>query len=380
MKKVKIAKVLRKENQTGGVVGLVASRNYRAWINDLRKRYCAAQAKAAVSVNSALLGFYWNLGKDISEKYATTQYYGSRFFECVSKDLTDSLGNARGLSVVNVRYSQRFYELYAGLQNLQQVVEELVRVPWGHHSRIIDACKGDAKKAMFYVRATLEHGWSRSELEDEIDTDLYGRKGKTVENFAQVMPVAEGKVVSELVKSPYLFGLTESVDAADEREVEKALVRNITRTLTELGGGFAYVGHQVCVRVGEEEFFPDLIFYHLALRRYFVIELKARKFKPSDLGQLGFYMTCVDRQVKHEWDAPTVGLVLCKSKDRTVVEYALAGIDRPMGVAQYKLHKVPPKELRVAAESIARLSAVVDETLAQVKTVPAKDARTSKGR
>ena len=159
--------------------------------------------------------------------------------------------------------------------------------------------------------------------------------------------------------------MTESVDEDNERQVERALVRNITRTLTELGGGFAYVGHQVCVQVGEEEFFPDLIFYHLALRRYFVIELKTRRFKPSDLGQLGFYMTCVDRQIKHEWDGQTVGLVLCKSKDRTVVEYALSGTDRPMGVAQYKLHKAPPKELRVAAESIARLSVVVDETYAQ---------------
>ena len=164
------------------------------------------------------------------------------------------------------------------------------------------------------------------------------------------------------MKSPYVFGFTETVDAENEREVEKALVRNITRTLTELGGGFAYVGHQVRVPVGEEEFFPDLIFYHLALRRYFVIELKTRKFKPADLGQLRFYMTCVDKQIKHEWDGPTVGLVLCKSRDKTVVEYALSDEDRPVGVAQYKLMKVPPEELRIVAASIARLTAVVDET------------------
>ena len=347
---------------------LIATVDYRRWILELRKRYQATQIKAAVSVNSALLDFYWNLGKDISEKYASTQFYGSRFFECVSKDLTDSIGNPKGLSVVNIRYSQRFYELYAGMRNLQQVVEELVQVPWGHHSRIIDNCKGDARKALFYVRMTLAEGWSRSRLEDEMDSGLYDRKGKALDNFRQVLPSAESKVVRELVKSPYLFGLTESIDAADERDVEQALVRNITRTLTELGGGFAYVGHQVCVRVGEEEFFPDLIFYHLALRRYFVIELKTRKFKPQDIGQLGFYMTCVDRQIKHEWDAPTVGLVLCKSKDKTVVEYALSGSGRPMGVAQFKLTKAMPKELRIAATSFARLTAVVDETYAEQKT------------
>ena len=355
------------EAKSKPVMSLVSSRSYRKWIIDLRKRYKAAQVKAAVSVNTAMLEFYWGLGKDISEQYAATQYYGSRFFECVSKDLTDSFRNPQGLSVVNIRYCQRFYGLYSSLKNLPQLVEELVNVPWGQHRCIIDSCKGDAQKALFYMRMTLTKGWSRSELTDQLDANLYERKGKAVVNFQRVLPPAESKVVTELVKSPYLFGLTESVDAADEREVEQALVRNITRTLTELGGGFAYVGHQVCVQVGGEEFFPDLIFYHLALRRYFVIELKTRKFKPSDLGQLGFYMTCVDRQVKHEWDGPTVGLVLCKSRDKMVVEYALSGSDRPIGVAQYKLHKVMPKELRIAAESIARLSAVVDETISSVK-------------
>lgn len=172
---------------------LIATVDYRRWILELRKRYQATQIKAAVSVNSALLDFYWNLGKDISEKYASTQFYGSRFFECVSKDLTDSIGNPKGLSVVNIRYSQRFYELYAGMRNLQQVVEELVQVPWGHHSRIIDNCKGDARKALFYVRMTLAEGWSRSRLEDEMDSGLYDRKGKALDNFRQVLPSAESK-------------------------------------------------------------------------------------------------------------------------------------------------------------------------------------------
>ena len=216
------------EAKSKPVMSLVSSRSYRKWIIDLRKRYKAAQVKAAVSVNTAMLEFYWGLGKDISEQYAATQYYGNRFFECVSKDLTDSFRNPQGLSVVNIRYCQRFYGLYSSLQNLPQLVEELVNVPWGQHRCIIDSCKGDAQKALFY-------------------------------------------------------------------------------------------------------------------------------------------MTCVDRQVKHEWDGPTVGLVLCKSRDKMVVEYALSGSDRPIGVAQYKLHKVMPKELRIAAESIARLSAVVDETISSVK-------------
>lgn len=360
-----MAKIPRKELTESSRSDLVLSKGYRNWISELKHRYRAAQIKAAISVNSALLDFYWTLGKDISEKYVNTQYYGSRFFETVSKDLTDSIPNPKGLSVVNIRYCQRFYDLYHAEQNLPQLVEELIRVPWGHHRDIIDKCKNNVQKAIFYVRETIAEGWSRSQLEDALESDLYGRRGKAIVNFSKAMPPVESKMVGELVKSPYLFALTESVDADDERDVEKALVKNITRTLTELGGGFAYVGHQVRVQVGEEEFFPDLIFYHLALRRYFVIELKTRKFKPADIGQLGFYMTCVDRQIKHEWDNPTVGLVLCKSRDKTVVEYALSGSGRPMGVAQYKLTKAPPKELVAAAESIARLTAVVDETLAE---------------
>lgn len=358
------ARKVKKKGNAALDKALVSSRDYRQWIGELKKRYRATQIKAAVSVNRALLEFYWSLGNDISEKYASTQFYGSHFFECVSKDLTDSIPNPQGLSVVNIRYCQRFYDLYSSSRNLPQLVEELMCVPWGHHRCLLDKCKCDTTKAVFYVREIIAGRWSRSELEDAIESNLYARKGKAQGNFDVALPPAEGKLVGELVKSPYLFALTDSVDAANERAVEQALVRNITRTLTELGGGFAYVGHQVCVPVGEEEFFPDLIFYHLALRRYFVIELKARKFKPADLGQLGFYMTCVDRQIKHEWDGPTVGLVLCKSKDRTVVEYALAGANRPMGVAQYRLTKAPPRELRVAAESIARLTSVVDETYA----------------
>ena len=356
-----------KEKDEALEVKLISSTEYRNWISELKARYRAVQIKAAISVNSALLEFYWNLGKDISERYAKTQFYGSRFFENVSKDLTDSIPNPKGLSVVNIRYCVRFYELYAKMENLQQVVEDLVKVPWGHHSRIIDKCGGDAREALFYVRETIAEGWSRNRLEDELKSDLYKRKGRAMDNFSARLPPADSKVVHELVKSPYLFAMDESSDMENERAVEQTLVRNITRTLTELGGGFAYVGRQVRIQVGEEEFFPDLIFYHLALRRYFVIELKTRKFEPGDLGQLGFYMTCVDRQIKHEWDASTVGLLLCKSQDKTVVEYALANSERPMGVAQYERTKIPPEELRVTAASIARLAAVVDETYAQIE-------------
>ena len=389
---------------------------YRAWIAELKKRYRSTQIKAAISVNAALLEFYWGLGHDISEKYANEATYGSQFFERLSCDLQLDLEDPKGLSPRNLRYAHKFYELYAAETNLQQVVAKsppsdplgggclpvstggsaclekkgdsqadspslilqqvvahLMRIPWGHHVLLIDKCKGDAKKALFYVRKTLEGNWSRSKLSTYISGELYERTAKAVTNFELTLGEPQGHLANELVKSPYSFALTETVDEENERAIEKALVRNITRTLTELGGGFAYVGHQVRVTVGEKDFWPDLIFYHLKCRRYLVIELKVGEFKPEHVGQLGFYMTAVDRQIKNPWDEETVGLVLCGERDRTVVEYALNMSRVPMGVAQYTLSytKEPPKELSEMAPALARLGQVVDDTISSVKETDA---------
>ena len=239
-----------------------------------------------------------------------------------------------------------------------------MKIPWGHHIVIIGKSKGNRDKALFYVRKTIENGWSRADLQVTIGDRLYEKTGKALTNFSGTLPAPDGYLAKELIKNEYSFALTETVDENNEREVEKALVRNITRTLTELGGGFAYVGHQVRVNVGGEDFWPDLIFYHLKSRRYLVIELKAVNFKPEHIGQLGFYMVAVDRQLKNEWDAPTVGLVLCRDGNRTVVEYALSVTDKPMGVAKYRLTQKTPKELSSMKRAVAKLGTVVDETIA----------------
>ena len=376
---------------------------YKSWVSALKKRYRATQIKAAVAVNSAMLEFYWSLGADISRMYPGKKR-NLNFFENLSNDLCLGIDNPRGLSVANIRYAFRFYELYsriplvpegnAYLQHvvedngtggyLQQVVEdkkngshsvqgndkylpEIVKVPWGHHTVILGKCKGNQEKALFYVRKTIENGWSRADLQAAIGEELYEKTGKALTNFSETLPTPDGYLAKELVKNEYSFALTEMVDANNEREVEKALVRNITRTLTELGGGFAYVGRQVRVTVGGEDFWPDLIFYHLKSRRYLVIELKAVSFKPEHIGQLGFYMVAVDRQLKNEWDAPTVGLVLCRDGNRTVVEYALSATDMPMGVAKYKLARRPPKELADMKQAVSKLGTVVDETIATIE-------------
>ena len=367
---------------------------YLEWIADLKRRYRRTQIKAAVAVNSAMLEFYWSLGKDISGKYPGKKR-NLGFFDNLSSDLCLGIKNPVGLSASNLRYAYRFFELYslvpqvvednvdgsylqqlaednASADYLQQVVADnwvadLMKIPWGHHIVIIGKSKGNRDKALFYVRKTIENGWSRTDLQVAIGDRLYEKTGKALTNFSGTLPAPDGYLAKELIKNEYSFALTETVDENNEREVEKALVRNITRTLTELGGGFAYVGHQVRVNVGGEDFWPDLIFYHLKSRRYLVIELKAVNFKPEHIGQLGFYMVAVDRQLKNEWDAPTVGLVLCRDGNRTVVEYALSVTDKPMGVAKYRLTQKTPKELSSMKRAVAKLGTVVDETIADAE-------------
>ena len=353
--------------------GIGVEKSYAAWIADLKRRYRATQIKAAVTVNSAMLEFYWTLGMDISSKYPGKKR-NIGFFDNLSNDLCLGIKNPVGLSPANLRYAFRFFELYSYLQQLAEDngVADLMKIPWGHHIVIIGKSKGDRDKALFYVRKTIENGWSRTDLQVAINEGLYEKTGKAVTNFSGTLPAPDGYLAKELIKNEYSFALTETVDENNERDIEKALVRNITRTLTELGGGFAYVGHQVRINVGGEDFWPDLIFYHLKSRRYLVIELKAVNFKPEHIGQLGFYMVAVDRQLKNEWDAPTVGLVLCRDGNKTVIEYALSVTDKPMGVAKYRLTQKTPRELSSMKRAVARLGTIVDETIADVARQSAK--------
>ena len=348
--------------------GIGVEKSYAAWIADLKRRYRATQIKAAVAVNSAMLEFYWSLGRDISGKYPGKKR-NIGFFDNLSNDLCLGINNPVGLSARNLRYSLAFYQLYSYLQQVvaDNGVADLMKIPWGHHIVIIGKSKGDRDKALFYVRKTIENGWSRTDLQVAINEGLYEKTGKAVTNFSGTLPAPDGYLAKELIKNEYSFALTETVDENNERDIEKALVRNITRTLTELGGGFAYVGHQVRVNVGGEDFWPDLIFYHLKSRRYLVIELKAVNFKPEHIGQLGFYMVAVDSQLKNEWDAPTVGLVLCRDGNKTVIEYALSVTDKPMGVARYRLTQKTPRELSSMKRAVAKLGSIVDATIADAE-------------
>lgn len=234
---------------------------------------------------------------------------------------------------------------------VQQVVAQL---PWCHHLALLDKL-GDADSRRWYAAQTIEHNWSRNVLVMQIETQRRERSGKAVTNFEVTLPKPKTDLARESLKDPYKFDFLDLGEDAQEREIESALVKHVTSFLLELGAGFAFVGRQVALDVGGEEFKIDLLFYHLKLRCYLVIELKAGKLKPEHLGQLGFYLTAVDRQVKHPQDGPTIGLLLCKSKNKVVAEYALGDKTQPMGIAEYKLVESLPSELQTSLPSIEQI-------------------------
>lgn len=237
-----------------------------------------------------------------------------------------------------------------------QAVAKLVQIPWGHNREIISKCK-DVLEALYYVDKTIEHGWSRSVLVHQIESGLYRREGQAVTNFATTLPAPQSDLAQQLIKDPYTFDFLTLTKDYNERELEKALTDHITKFLLELGAGFAYVGRQKELQVGERNFFLDLLFYHTRLHCYVVIELKTGDFEPEYAGKLNFYLKAVDEQLRGDLDEPTIGIVLCKTRDRLVVEYALSDIHKPMGVSEYQLTRALPDNLKPSLPSIEELEA-----------------------
>ena len=257
----------------------------------------------------------------------------------------------KGFSPRNLKYMCAFAEAWPNSEIVQQAVAQL---PWGHNVVLLDKLPGPEARRWYAAKA-IEHGWSRNVLVMQIETRLLDRSGKAVTNFPATLPAPQSDLARESLKDPYLFDFLGLTDKAQERSIEEALTHHVTEFLLELGAGFAFVGRQVLLDVGGDEFFIDLLFYHLKLRCYVVIELKAGKFEPEHLGQLGFYLTAVDRQVRHEHDNPTIGLLLCKSKNEIVAEYALADKTQPMGVAEFKLLDSLPPELQTSLPTIEQI-------------------------
>lgn len=327
---------------------------YAEWLADVKARVHAAQQRAALAVNTELLTLYWQIGRDLSERRAE---WGAGVIAQVSADLRAAFPEMKGFSPSNLRYMRAFSEAWPDFLNHQQAVGEL---PWGHNLVLLTRLK-DREERLAYARAALTHGWSRSVLDHHIELGTVERSGKAITNFEQRLPRPQSDLARETLKDPYRFDFLSLGDEAHEREIETALVKHVTRFLLELGAGFAFVGRQKLLTVGGDEFFIDLLFYHLKLRRYVVIELKATKFKPDHLGQLGFYCTAIDAQVKAPDDAPTIGLLLCKTKSELVAEYALRSSTSPLGVSEYRLVESLPKDLEASLPSIERIERELGE-------------------
>ena len=323
---------------------------YADWLADLKNRIGAAQQRATLAVNRELVLLYWQIGRDILARQAE-QGWGARVIDRLAHDLRAAFPDMKGFSPRNLKYMRAFAEAWPEPAIVQQAVAQL---PWGHNLVLLDRV-GKPAERMAYAQAALEHGWSRSVLVLQIESRVLERTGKAVTNFEQRLPAPQSDLARESLKDPYRFDFLGLTEQAQERDIEQALVRHVTEFLLELGAGFAYVGRQVLLEVGDEDFFIDLLFYQLKLRCYVVVELKAGNFKPEHLGQLGFYLTAVDRQVKSAQDSPSIGLLLCKSKNKVVAEYALADKSQPMGIAEYKLVETLPAELQTSLPSIEQI-------------------------
>ena len=323
---------------------------YAEWLTELKHRIHGAQQRATLAVNRELVLLYWQIGRDILARQAE-QGWGAKVIERLAHDPRVAFPQMKGFSPRNLKYMRAFADAWPEAEFVQAVLAQL---PWYHQLALLDKLSSPDERR-WYADQAIQHHWSRNVLVMQMETRLHERSGNAVTNFDERLPKPQSDLARESLKDPYRFDFLGLTDEAQEREIEHALVKHVTEFLLELGAGFAFVGRQVLLDVGGEEFFIDLLFYHLKLRCYVVVELKAGKFKPEHLGQLGFYLTAVDRQVKSEHDQSTIGLLLCKSKNKVVAEYALGDKSQPMGVAEYRLIESLPAELQTSLPSIEQI-------------------------
>lgn len=359
------------------IINLSQDKEYHVWVKELKQRYLSARLKASIDANRTLLEYYWSLGRDIASKqYANT--YGSGFYKNLSRDLRLEMPGEKGFSETNLKYMYYFYNLYSQLiENRPQRVDDFVdknhpqgaddfkieicSIPWDHQRRIIDKCKGDVHKALFFVRKVIQNSWGRNVLLNFLDTDLYEREGKAITNFGKTLPALQSDLAQQVTKDPYVFNFFSMTEAYNEKELEDALVANVTKFLIELGTGFAFMGRQYRLQVGEKEIFIDLLFYNTRIHAYCCIELKTGSFNASHLGQLGLYVTAVNHQLKTEQDNPTIGLLICKDKDNIEAQYSLEAYNLPLGISQYELTKMIPAEIKSTLPSIEEIESSLEQ-------------------
>lgn len=337
------------------LVSLHLDKDYLRFLNQLKERLHAAQMRAALATNIEQIRFYWETGRDIIKKQKERKW-GSKFLEQLSHDMQLTFPEMQGFSVSNLKRMRLFAESFPYLEIGSQAVSQL---PWGHISVLLHKLNNNIERD-WYAAKVVENGWSRSVLEMQIESGLYERQAandKKIANYHKYLPKPESDLARDMLKDPYKFDFLTIQGVAHEREVETGLIAHIRDFLLELGQGFSFVGSQIPLSFDDQEFFIDLLFYHLNLRCYVVCELKTTKFKPEHTGQLGFYLAAVDNQLKKDYDNRTIGILLCKTKNKLVAEYALQNVDAPIGVSEYTLSKALPKTLATDLPSVEEIEA-----------------------
>lgn len=382
----------------------ITDTSYTQWVEQLSQRYRQSQLKAAVKVNREMLRFYWSLGRDIVALKAEARW-GSKFMKNLSRDLKHMMPDATCFSETNLKYMRYFYEMYSFLventslplvnandricpqpgdemlvsispqvgdqipnaiwpQVVDKITEDIFAIPWGHHKLLIDKYKQSPKTALFYIRKTIKEGWSRDMLLNFISTNLYEREGKALTNFTNTLPEPMSDLANEITKDPYNFAFAGITGKYNEQQLKKALLKNITEFLLELGTGFSYVGKEYRLPIGTKEKFVDLLFFHIPLNCYVVIEVKTGEFDFPDTGQLTGYVVACNHILKQPHHNPTIGILVCKSKDNLLAQYSLEGSNQPIGISEYELEKLYPTKVEGMIPTIEEIEAKLSDRLA----------------
>jgi predicted nuclease of restriction endonuclease-like (RecB) superfamily len=331
---------------------------YPQLLNDLKERIRTAQVRAAVAVNRELVLLYWQIGRMILDRQAQAGW-GAKVIDQLSKDLRREFPEIKGFSSRNLKYMRTFAETYPDSSIVQEV---LAQITWYHNLALIEKLK-TTEDRLWYAQQTIANGWSRNILVIQIETRLRDRQGKAMTNFERTLPKPQSDLANSLLKSPYSFDFLSLGREAQERDLENALVAHIRDFLLELGVGFAFVGSQYHLQVGNEDYYVDLVFYHLKLRCFVIIDLKMIEFTPEMSGKMNFYLAVVDDLLRHPDDQPTIGLILCKSKNQTIVEYALRSINRPIGVSTHEIWNSLPEQFKQSLPSIEQLELEMDAAI-----------------
>lgn len=336
------------EEQEKEMTNIVINNEYVGWLNNLKQKVYSVQQKTIIAVNTALIQLYWDLGQQIFEKQQQAQW-GDKLIHQVATDLKIAFPTIKGFSATNLKYCQRFYLFYQ-TQIGQQAVDQFIRqtfgnLPWGHHILIFTKSTS-TEEAQFYTQQTLENGWSREVLAFQIKSNLYQRQGKSISNFKTTLPQELADITQQTLKDPYIFDFLTLSQPYHEKDIEQQLIQHITKFLLELGKGFAFIGKQYRLEIAESEYFIDLLFYHIHLKCYVVIELKNTKFIPEYAGKLNFYLSAVDSLLKTTSDNSTIGILLCRDKNNIEAEFALRDINKPMGISEFSFSEVLPENLK----------------------------------